>query len=113
MAKIHIDEATNEQLDYAAAVAQEWHKEGGNWCDRDCQFKGYVDNYHPTTNQAQCGDLIDGKKINIRWNVGNCETWTGIDHAENRTRVFSHSKMIAVVKSFLWAVYPDGMIEIE
>jgi len=61
MTKIKIKDATKKQLDYAAAMAHEWIKDGETWRDpntRESIFDCFVP-YRPTTNQAQCGELLD------------------------------------------------------
>jgi Protein of unknown function (DUF2591) len=69
MVKIHIDQATNAQLDYAVAVAQGWIAElslKDNVLAKKSQYECRVC-YSPTTNQAQCGELIDKFKIATDW----------------------------------------------
>jgi len=127
MNKVHIDEATNTQLDYAAAVGQEMYNPEERQLDYIFTDKktgkkilfcnGEV--YHPTTDQTQCGELIDKFKICCIY-LGMMSGWearlysemTNLKEINSGTGVFAQheSRLIAAVKAFLWSIYPGGMI---
>jgi len=111
MDKIHIDNASNEQLNYAVAVAQGWIKKGDS-----AQFWGLAENkqwifpikmYSPTTSQAQCGMLIDAFKIGLQ--PTKLDDW----FSDFAGYVEHESRLIVACKSFLMSVYPDGLIPVE
>ena len=108
MAKIHIDKATNKQLDYAAAVALGWKKRkfkpAPMWAENG--ILRCWDDYEPTTDQAQCGDLIDKHGISTELKDG---LWTARLTQYDKDK----SRLVAAVKAFLWSKYPDGMIEVQ
>lgn len=114
MTKIHIESATSQQLDYAAAVAQEFDvyleddKVMRRWNDV------FSEHYHPTTSQAQCGDLIDNFFIDSMFlpNAGKWSCGVNVDKDVGKW-VMSESRLVATVKAYLWSAYPDGMIETE
>jgi len=62
MTEIDIDSATNGRLDYAMAVAQGWFFDKNMWCRKPTSSELIErimiigDYYHPTTDQAQCGE---------------------------------------------------------
>lgn len=123
MNKIHIDKATNTQIDYAVAVAQGWtitHRKASFPCGYFLNEDGHsmrIDktlslispaNYHPTINQSQCGELIDNFKINILFKNNLCECFIGYE-----TPRYDKYRLVAACKAFLWSKYPDGMIPIK
>jgi hypothetical protein len=116
MAKIKIEDATNAQLDYAAALVQGWILRGyfkNEWHDtKGCQthnqsFRANKE-YHPTTDQAQCGALIDAFEINCM--ISDSKTWDcwKITHETANDK----SRLVAAVKAFLWSKNQDGMIDV-
>jgi hypothetical protein len=110
MTEIRIEEATNAQLDYAVAVAQseEWKAKNLNTDWRNNNF--IFSDYHPTTNQAQCGELIDEFKISTHF--GN-DLWLAKCYEKDAFVPCEKSRLVAACKAYLWSVYPDGMIEVE
>jgi hypothetical protein len=66
--KIRIDKTTNDQLNYAVAVAQGWkariHPELK--VQAMIEHRPWWDSYYPTTSQQQCGKLIDDFNIATR-----------------------------------------------
>ena len=118
MTKIHIDKATNTQLDYAAAVAQEIEAIiTGGACVIKQGFYSAEEIYNPTGDQAQCFDLIQQFKILCSWNQesGDSEPdYLDMWYCNVYGSYFfdtDASLNIAAVKAFLLSVYPDGMIE--
>ena len=118
MPKIHIDEATNEQLDYAVAVAQEFdvYLEDGKVMRRWNDV--FYEHYHPTTSQAQCFDLIQKFKVCVGYFQDENESYWRTRIKRNTTVLLDfvsrcESLNIAVVKAVLFSVYRDEMIEIE
>jgi len=122
MAKIHIEQATNEQLDYAVAVAQWWaigYFHGiAMWDVSNNESICAVKDYCPTTNQAQCGELIDehgiwtAKNPNGQW-LAEFFNYSGGNKCRRIAKCNDKSRLIAAVKAFLWSKYPDGMIEVQ
>jgi len=104
--KIHIEQATPEQLDYATAVAQGWNLDAGRWINQ-YDFECWISEYHPTTDQQQCGELIDNFEIATS-KQGN--EWVAVLKG---VITYDKSRLIAVVKAFLWSKHPDGMIEVQ
>lgn len=116
MPKKHIDSLSLTEIDYAVAVAQGW-KAGGNgvfaWHDRGFH-KYHVKDYHPTTNQAQCGELIDEFKISVT-HSDLSKSWTAYlkDSKSGFQKDSNKSRLVAACKAFLWSKHPDGMIEVN
>jgi hypothetical protein len=112
MAKIKIDDATNKQIDYAAAIAQGFDIK----INRNDVYvpvsipnsKQQFTRYHPTTDQSQCGELIDKFRISTNASILNDEVWTA--QVKFKRLVTDKSRLIAAVKAFLYSVHPDGMI---
>lgn len=126
MNKIHIEQATNEQLNYAVASALglelrntwrgiEWVKKGTNLDGTDigCFFR---DDFSPTTDQEQCGgllidklDIATKKHPNGLWQA---EIYSGVS-LKTYLRIgecFDKIRLVAACKAYLWSVYPDGLI---
>lgn len=122
--KIHIDQATNEQLDYAVAVAKECFSSveitGGACIVKDGFYQPeYV--YNPTANQLQCGELIDEFEICCNylgvmsgWECRLFSSMTNLRVIATECGAFcrDNSRLIAACKAFLLSVYPDGMIPV-
>lgn len=117
MAKIHIDEATVEELNYAVAVAQEFdvYLEDGKvmlrWNDV------FSEHYHPTTSQAQCFDLILKFKVSCTWNQESGDSspnYLNQWYCTAQDSVFydyNESLNIAVIKAILLHVFKGELIE--
>ena len=114
MAKKHIDQATNEQIDYAVAVAQGWKFNESEWSDKNGEtIIHFFEKYHPTTDQAQCGKLIDKFRINCEANAFSAfSIWKCFIYSQNK-KIVNESRLVAACKAFLWSKYPDGMIPIQ
>ena len=126
MANIKIDDATNAQLDYAAAVGQGWvlrtfgdledvEKSLGMgemfiWTKgKEVLYSLHL--YRPTTDQLHGGELIDNFKITTDFERIDGECGAKVAGV-TMLYVFDKSKLIAAVKAFLWSKHPDGMIPI-
>ena len=128
MAKIKIEDATNAQLDYAVAVALGWDvkihngmeiKINGRWDSenkgkvlvhtKEIKSEGWWCLYSPTSDQAQCGVLIDEFKISARFDNG---FWYETTY-HSAGFVSDRSRLVAAVKAFIWSKNPDGMIGVE
>ena len=126
MTEIHIDKATNAQLDYAVAVAQGWFLTGKSkdyWHNGNHVVYGLNDScigasYKPTTNQAQCFDLIAKFKILCEWNAESGDSipdYTDEWYCNIYGSGFFYtdeSLSIAAVKALLLAKFPDGKIPV-
>ena len=109
MAKIHIDQATITQLDYAVAVAKNLTAKmayDGSFCL--IVDDGKHESYSPTIDQKQCGELIDDYKISLF--PCDVEWAAGIDSI---VVCYDKSRLVAACKAFLWSKYPDGMIPVQ
>lgn len=120
MAKIKIDDATNEQLDYAVAVAQGWReffiddfvlddKSNVAWTESICpgRLRYSLASYKPTTDQAQCGELIDEFMIGLQ------STKLGDWFTDFSGYMEGESRLILACKAFLYSKCPDGIIEVQ
>jgi hypothetical protein len=113
MTKIHINQATPEQLDYAVAIARKLDVLiTSNGCEikKEGVLNTYWEKYSPTTSQDQGGELIDKFKIYQKYDFDD-EEWMCRVADCDRVSV-SEFRLVAAVKAVLWFFYPDGMIEV-
>jgi len=105
MTEKHINDLTMSDIDYAVVNAQGWWNHIINGKVQIYIKETGLIPYHPTTNQHQCGELIDKFKIATKWNGTH---WTSESYGKNIA--IEDSRLVAVCKSYLLSVYPDGVI---
>lgn len=117
--KKHIDELKLHEINHAVAIAQGWkYLDDSDGLRAEYAIKNSTDcyiasEYQPTTNQAQCGELMDKVGINTRkrYFSPTKSDWSADIRGEFLQA--DESRLIAACKAFLWSVYPpDGMVEI-
>jgi len=76
MPKVKIEDLTNEQLDHFCAIAQGWFaSEDGRWWDKKESTERYaIRFYHPTTNAAQCMEIMEREKWAVMFDR-NIDLW--------------------------------------
>jgi hypothetical protein len=122
MTEIHIDSATNGQLDYAVAVAMGW-TDNNDWsipmfnCNGDFGLDSIPkQGWKPTTDQAQCFDLIQKFKVMCEWNAESGDSkpaYLDMWYCNVYKCCFfdtNESLNIAVVKAVLLSKFPNCMI---
>jgi len=68
--KTRVEELTDEQLDHFCAIAQKWKRISNHANPYYIKANGtqiFCDNYHPTTNAAQCMAIQEREKISVNW----------------------------------------------
>jgi len=121
VSKINLDDATNEQLDYAVGIAQ-WELLPVQKHFNERAFKKengdvlLVSQYHPTSSQAQCFDLIQRHKVLCEWNAESGDSSLDMWYCGVYESCFfdiNESLNLAVVKAVLLSKYQDGIIPIK
>jgi hypothetical protein len=109
MTEIHIDSATNGQLDYAVAVALGFEARiTGGACVIKRGFYSIEEVYNPTADQEHGGELIDEFKICTRFENGYWSAWF-LDK-EKLCETDDKIRLLAACKAFLWSKFTSGMI---
>lgn len=107
-------EMTNEQLDHYAALAQGWELDRCNryWVTMtDHSIK--VSQYSPTTNGAQCFELIEKFDINVgRFSDREGEEWYAfVDCAGNVLEMNAPNPKVAVCRAVIVSVFGEEVSE--
>jgi len=92
--KTRIEDLTDEQLDHFCAIAQGWKRISNYANPYYIKANGtqiFCDNYHPTTNAAQCMAIQENAKIGTFY-IAEHDMWVAMTDCNNAKCADKHQK---------------------